>query len=52
MRMKSTPYGVILDAEITNPWARYENDPVGFVEQGLGETLWSKQREILEFNSG
>lgn len=39
--------GVILDAEITNPWARYENDPVGFVENGLGETLWSKQREIL-----
>jgi hypothetical protein len=39
---------VILDAEITNPWARFENDPVGFVEEGLGETLWSKQREILE----
>jgi hypothetical protein len=38
---------VILDAEITNPWARYEHDPVGFVEDGLGETLWSKQREIL-----
>jgi hypothetical protein len=39
--------GVILDAELENPWARFENDPVGFVEQGLGETLWSKQREIL-----
>jgi hypothetical protein len=25
---------VILDAEITNPWARYEHDPVGFVEDG------------------
>ena len=39
--------GVILDAEISNPWARWEHDPVGFVEEGLGETLWSKQKEIL-----
>jgi hypothetical protein len=39
---------VILDAEIKNPWARWENDPVGFIEKGLGETIWSKQREILE----
>lgn len=38
---------VILDAEINNPWARWEQDPVGFIENGLGETLWSKQREIL-----
>ncbi len=38
---------VILDAELDNPWARWQNDPVGFVEQGLGETLWSKQKEIL-----
>jgi len=30
-----------------NPWAQYEKDPVGFIEKGLGETLWSKQREIL-----
>lgn len=30
-----------------NPWARYVTDPVAFIEQGLGETLWSKQREIL-----
>jgi hypothetical protein len=37
----------ILDAEIENPWARWEHDPVGFIEEGLGETLWSKQREIL-----
>lgn len=29
-------------------WSRWQNDPVGFVEQALGETLWSKQREILE----
>jgi len=39
---------VILDAEIENPWARWESDPVGFIEDGLGETLWSKQREILQ----
>lgn len=39
---------VIIDAEIKNPWARYENDPIGFVEQGLGEVLWSKQKEILQ----
>ena len=39
---------VILDAEIQNPWARWESDPVGFIEQGLNETLWSKQREILQ----
>ena len=38
---------VILDAEISNPWARWQTDPVGFVEIGLGETLWSKQEEIL-----
>jgi len=38
---------VILDAELKNPWARWENDPVGFVETGLSETLWSKQKEIL-----
>jgi len=38
---------VILDAELENPWARWQNDPIGFVEQGLGETLWSKQKEIL-----
>lgn len=31
-----------------NPWARFREDPVGFVERGLGEVLWSKQREILE----
>lgn len=26
----------------------YQNDPVGWVEQRLGEALWSKEREILE----
>ena len=39
---------VILDAEISNPWARYEHDPIAFIEEGLGETLWSKQKEILQ----
>jgi hypothetical protein len=38
---------VILDAELENPWARWQNDPIGFIEKGLGETLWSKQKEIL-----
>ena len=38
--------GVILDAEIHNPWSRWEGDPIGFIEEGLGETLWSKQKEI------
>lgn len=38
----------MLDAEISNPWARYQNDPVGFVVDGIGESLWSKQVEILE----
>lgn len=36
------------DQRINNPWTRYADDPVGFVEQGLGETLWSKQKLILE----
>lgn len=29
------------------PWYKYRGDPVGFVEKGLGEVTWSKQREIL-----
>ena len=29
-------------------WARYRNDPVGFVTDALGESVWSKQIEILE----
>ena len=28
-------------------WARYRNDPVSFVTHGLGESVWSKQVEIL-----
>lgn len=38
----------LIDERIAHPWPRWVDDPVGFVEQGLGETLWSKQREILE----
>ena len=30
-----------------DPWSQYREDPIGFVERGLCETLWSKQREIL-----
>lgn len=37
---------MLLEAEVDNPWARYEGDPVGFIQEGLGETLWSKQVEI------
>jgi len=31
-----------------NPWQRWQDDPVGFVTQGLGETIWSKQADILQ----
>ena len=34
-------------AKLENPWYKYQDDPIGFVEEGLGESLWSKQREIL-----
>jgi hypothetical protein len=30
-----------------NPFFRYADDPIGFVERGLREHLWSKQKEIL-----
>lgn len=39
---------VLADQRLDNPWMRYEDDPVGFVETGLGERLWSRQRQILE----
>lgn len=39
---------MLLDAEMENPWAQYEGEPIRFIEQGLGESLWSKQREICE----
>lgn len=34
--------------DLPNPWLKYQNDPIAFIEQGLGEYLWSKQREIFE----
>ena len=37
-----------LDRELANPWRQYEDDPVSFVRQGLNETMWSKQAQILE----
>ena len=33
---------------INNPLIKYENDPIAFIEDGLGEELWSKQKEILK----
>lgn len=38
----------LMEAEISNPWARYQEDPVGFVLEGINEAVWSKQIEILE----
>lgn len=31
-----------------SPFTKYQNDPVSFVQEALDETLWSKQKEILE----
>lgn len=30
-----------------SPYTKYQNDPIKFVQEALGETLWSKQKEIL-----
>lgn len=38
----------LLEQIRANPWSQYANDPIGFVEHGLGETVWSRQREILQ----
>lgn len=38
----------IIEDREKNPWYQYRGDPLGFVEKGLGDTLWSKQQEILE----
>jgi len=35
-------------AEAASPWSAYIDDPVGFCTEILGESLWSKQKEILE----
>lgn len=37
----------LIEAEKTG-WAQYRNDPVRFVTEGLRESVWSKQVEILE----
>jgi hypothetical protein len=39
--------GLLIGA-VSNPLARYEKDPIGFVTSKLSETAWSKQREIME----
>lgn len=31
-----------------SPFRKYQENPIGFVQEALGETLWSKQKEILE----
>jgi hypothetical protein len=41
---------VVLDSaarSLGTCWGIYQDDPVGFVEDVLGENLWSKPREIL-----
>lgn len=38
--------GMLLEAEIDNPYAMFEGQPVDFIQQALGESLWSKQIEI------
>jgi len=40
--------GRAVEEHIDNPWLRFADDPVGFVETGLSERLWTKQRQILE----
>lgn len=45
-REKSALYGLI-NQEAQNPWRKYMHDPVGFITEGLGEDVWSKQVEIL-----
>ncbi|WP_406205215.1 hypothetical protein OH807_30445 [Kitasatospora sp. NBC_01560] len=35
-------------AEAGTPYALWADDPVGFVEDVLGESQWSRQRDILE----
>lgn len=37
----------LLDGYINNKYLIFEEDPVGFIEKGLGETLWTKQKEIV-----
>lgn len=37
----------LVEQRTNNPFVQYEDNPVGFIEEGLGETLWSKQKEIV-----
>jgi hypothetical protein len=37
-----------VEQKLNNPYVRFEDDPVGFVQSALDETVWSKQKEILE----
>lgn len=37
-----------LDQRLNNPWLKFEDDPVGFVNRGLHESMWSKQIAVLE----
>jgi hypothetical protein len=37
----------LLAAEEGNPWAQYEEEPLKFITQALGETVWSKQKDII-----
>jgi hypothetical protein len=41
-------FDLVLEEELAHPWYRYANDPVAFVRDGLGETIWSRQAQILE----
>lgn len=38
----------LLEAEENNPWAQYEQEPLQFITEALGEMVWSKQREIID----
>ena len=37
-----------IDERVDNKYGKWQDDPVGFVNGALEETVWSKQREILE----
>lgn len=49
--LNGVDYAALLDVsahEGGTPFALWQDDPVGFVEVVLGDSTWSKQREILE----
>ena len=37
----------VVQAETGTPFGLYSDDPVGFVTEVLGESVWSKQREVM-----